>query len=158
MCCGFSMAICELRNTRPIPVFTRSILLTICNSSYISYKYFLYFIFHYETGRNVVIMLSKPTRNWKTKFHEKFNSLNRKMISIRQLEYQYFCVFSDRLEYINAFAKYRKYDGIATRTRQIRYHHGENSNLGPNKLHTPIHTPKSNLVPRARTQASFKFI
>ena len=87
-------------------------------------------------------MLSKPTRNLETKysiFHEKFNSLNRKMISIRQLEYQYFCVFSDRLECINAFAKYRKYDGVATRTRQIRYHHEENSNLGPNKLHTPFH-------------------
>ena len=70
------------------------------------------------------------------------------MISIRQLGYQYFYVFSDRLEYINAFAKYRKYDGVATRTRQIRYHHEENSNLGPNKLHTTFHTPKSNLVPR----------
>ena len=121
-------------------------------------------------------MLSKSTRNLETKlsiFHEKFNSLNRKMISIRQLVPVLLRVL-DRLEYINAFATYRKYDGVATRTRQIRYRHENEANsipprgklqprsqgflanaggdaLGPtlSKLHTPFHTPKSNLVPRA---------
>ena len=71
------------------------------------------------------------------------------MISIRQLEYHYFRVFSDSLKYINAFAKYRKYDGVATRTRQIRYHHEENFNLGPNKLHA--HTiPHTEIQPRTQ--------
>ena len=46
MCCAFSIAICELRNTWSIPVFTRSILLTICNSSYISYKLLPHFPLH----------------------------------------------------------------------------------------------------------------
>ena len=46
MCCGFSIGICELRNTRPLPVFPRSILLTICNSNYISYKLLSHFPLH----------------------------------------------------------------------------------------------------------------
>ena len=37
---------CELRSIRPLPVFTRSILLTICNSSYISYKFLSHFPLH----------------------------------------------------------------------------------------------------------------
>ena len=46
MCCAFSIGICELHNTRPLPVCTRSILLTICNSNYISYKLFSHFPLH----------------------------------------------------------------------------------------------------------------